>query len=158
MRHPDLQPNNIFVSDKLEITGLIDWQHSVVLPLFLQCGIPNSLQNYGDEVSESLQIPCLPDNFNNLEEREQFEQAELLRRRQLHHFYVNFTAKYNSEHYDALTSDLSTLRRRLFHHASNPWEGDNTSLKANRSFEGLGKGGSSGEATLPNFVYRGRVG
>ncbi|QQK42180.1 kinase-like protein [Penicillium digitatum] len=88
MRHPDLQPNNIFVSDKLEITGLIDWQHSVVLPLFLQCGIPNSLQNYGDEVSESLQIPCLPDNFNNLEEREQFEQAELLRRRQLHHFYA----------------------------------------------------------------------
>ncbi len=54
LRHPDLQPNNIFVSNKLEIKGLIDWQHSTVLPLFLQCGIPQSLQNYGDEISESL--------------------------------------------------------------------------------------------------------
>lgn len=102
----------------------------MVLPLFLQCGIPRSLQNYGDEVSESLQIPCLPDNFNNLEEREQFEQVELLRRRQLHHSYMNFTARYNSEHYDALEYDMSTLRRKLFHHASASWEGDNVSLKA----------------------------
>ncbi|KAJ5366457.1 hypothetical protein N7541_000398 [Penicillium brevicompactum] len=129
MRHPDLQPNNIFVSDKLEITGLIDWQHSVVLPL-PQCGIPRSLQNYSNEVSESLQIPRFPDNINDLEEREQFEQVELLRRRQLHHSYVNFTAKSNSEHYDALEYDMRTLRRKLFHHASAPWEGDNVSLKA----------------------------
>ncbi|EDN06435.1 predicted protein [Histoplasma mississippiense (nom. inval.)] len=28
IRHPDLQPNNIFVSNELEIKGLIDWQHS----------------------------------------------------------------------------------------------------------------------------------
>ncbi|KAJ5348736.1 phosphotransferase family protein [Penicillium brevicompactum] len=130
MRHPDLQPNNIFVSDKLEVTGLIDWQPSVVLPLFLQCGIPRSIQNYSNEVSESLQIPRLPDNINDLKEREQFEQVELLRRRQLHHSYVNFTAKYNSEHYDALEYDMSTLRRQLFHHASAPWEGDNVSLRA----------------------------
>jgi len=34
IKHPDLQPNNIFVSKSLEITGLIDWQHCSVLPLF----------------------------------------------------------------------------------------------------------------------------
>lgn len=40
LRHPDLQPNNIFVSDDLDIVGLIDWQHASVLPLFLTAGIP----------------------------------------------------------------------------------------------------------------------
>ncbi|KAJ5981941.1 hypothetical protein N7451_012041 [Penicillium sp. IBT 35674x] len=130
IRHPDLQPNNIFVSDDLEICGLIDWQHSTALPLFLQCGIPKSLQNYGDEISESLQIPSLPDNFDELEEMEQYQQADIYRRRQLHYLYVQLTAKLNSEHYEALTANLNTLRRRLFHHASDPWEGDNVTLKA----------------------------
>ncbi|KAF2877511.1 hypothetical protein BDV95DRAFT_625375 [Massariosphaeria phaeospora] len=111
LRRPDLQPNNVFVSDELEITGLIDWQHCAILPLFLQCGIPNSLQNYGDSVSESLVTPELPHNFDALGGREQFEQVVRLRRRQLHYFYVSTTAKLNPTHYDALTNDFSTLRR-----------------------------------------------
>ncbi|KAJ5915851.1 hypothetical protein N7454_010992 [Penicillium verhagenii] len=130
IRHPDLQPNNIFVSDDLEICGMIDWQNSTVLPLFLQCGIPKSLQNYGDEISQSLQIPSLPDNFDELEEMEQYRQADVYRRRQLHHVYVELTSKMDSEHYEALTDHLNTLRRQLFHHASEPWEGDNVTLKA----------------------------
>ncbi|EAW09030.1 uncharacterized protein ACLA_077770 [Aspergillus clavatus NRRL 1] len=130
IRHPDLQPNNILVSNELEIKGLIDWQHSTVLPLFLQSGIPQSLQNYGDEISESLQTPTLPSNFDELEEIEQFQHAELFRKRQLHYLYVKLTADKNSEHYDALTYHFSALRRRLFHHASDPWEGDNMTLKA----------------------------
>jgi hypothetical protein len=36
----------------------------------------------------------------------------------------------NPGHYDALTQEFSALRRRLFHHVSDPWEGDNTTLKA----------------------------
>ncbi|KAJ5389123.1 uncharacterized protein N7496_000191 [Penicillium cataractarum] len=126
LRHPDLQPNNIFISDELEIKS----QHSTVLPLFLQYGIPKSLQNYGDEVSESLQIPRLPSNFDQLEEMQQFQQAELFRRRQLHYFYVKMTAYMNIEHYNALTYEYSTLRRRLFQHTTDPWEGDNVTLKA----------------------------
>jgi hypothetical protein len=43
IRHPDLQSNNVFVSQNLEITGLIDWQHCAIFPLFLQAGIPGSL-------------------------------------------------------------------------------------------------------------------
>ncbi|KAL1598080.1 hypothetical protein SLS59_007090 [Nothophoma quercina] len=130
LRHPDLQPNNVFVSDDLSITGLIDWQHCALLPLFLQCGIPNSLQNYGDSISESLIPPELPHDFDEMSEDEQFEQVVLLRRRQLHYFYVAATAKLNPVHYDALTRDFSTLRRKLFDHASSPWEGDNITLKA----------------------------
>lgn len=109
LRHPDLQPNNVFISDDLNIFGLIDWQHCAILPLFLQCGIPNSLQNYGDSVSESLTPPELPHNFDDVSESEQFEQDLL---------------------YDALTDDFSAWRRKLFDHASDPWEGDNVTLKA----------------------------
>ncbi|KAI4690443.1 hypothetical protein J4E81_007597 [Alternaria sp. BMP 2799] len=130
LRHPDLQPNNIIVSDKLDITSLIDWQHCAILPLFLQCGIPNSLQNYGDAISESLEVPELPANFDDLSEREQFEQAVLLRRRQLHYYYIAKTAQLNSIHYNALAHDFSIIRRKLFDHASEPWEGDNVTLKA----------------------------
>ncbi|XPT00062.1 hypothetical protein M3J09_009224 [Ascochyta lentis] len=130
LRHPDLQPNNVFVSDNLSITGLIDWQHCALLPLCLQCGIPNSLQNYGDSILESLTLPELPHGFDELSEEEQFKQVVLLRRRQLHYFYVAATAKLNPMHYDALTHDFSTLRRRLFDHASSPWEGDNVTLEA----------------------------
>jgi hypothetical protein len=130
LRHPDLQPNNVFISDKLSITGLIDWQHCAILPLFLQCGIPNSLQNYGDSVSESLIPPELPPGFDELSDNEQFQEVLLLRRRQLHYFYVATTARLNPTHYDALTYSFSTLRRKLFDHASCPWEGDNVTLKA----------------------------
>ena len=130
LRHPDLQPNNVFVSDDLTITGLIDWQHCALLPLFLQCGIPNSLQNYGDNISEALTKPELPPNFDELSEEKQFEQVVLLRRRQLHYFYVTATAELNPVHYEALTHDFSTLRRKVFDHASSPWEGDNVTLKA----------------------------
>jgi aminoglycoside phosphotransferase (APT) family kinase protein len=35
IRHPDLSPSNIFVSDSGELTGVIDWQHATILPIFL---------------------------------------------------------------------------------------------------------------------------
>lgn len=129
IRHPDLHPNNVFVSKDLEITGLIDWQHCSILPLFLQCDIPNSFQNWDDDISDSLQTPTLPENFDDLSEREQFEQIQLFRRRQLHYYYVIKTKEVNPIHYEALDYDFGMLRRKLFQWASEPWEGDNITLK-----------------------------
>nr|POE96511.1 altered inheritance of mitochondria protein 9, mitochondrial [Quercus suber] len=129
IRHPDLQPNNVFVSESLEITGLIDWQHCAILPLFIQGGIPSSLQNYGDDVSESLEVPRLPETFDNESETEQFKQVLLLRKRQLHYNYVTKTMEAGSLHSEVLMDDLCILRRKLFRHASDPWEGDNVTLK-----------------------------
>ncbi|KAJ0417258.1 kinase-like domain-containing protein [Aspergillus carlsbadensis] len=130
IRHPDLQPNNIFVSPDLEITSVIDWQHASILPLFLHCGIPNSLQNYGDPISESLQVPALPDNFDELGDEEQCHEANLFRKRQLHYLYFAQTAELNKAHHETLNYPLSIVRRRLFRHAGDPWEGDNITLKA----------------------------
>ncbi|KAF1932981.1 uncharacterized protein M421DRAFT_399461 [Didymella exigua CBS 183.55] len=61
LRHPDLQPNNVFVLDDLSITGLIDWQHCALLPLFLQCGIPNS-----DNITLKADLIELEQNWSNI--------------------------------------------------------------------------------------------
>lgn len=129
LRHPDLQPNNVFVSDTLEITGVIDWQHCAILPLFLQAGIPGSLQNYGDSVSETLEPPMLPDDFDDQSENEQMNHVLQLRKRQLHYHYAMETRKLNAPHARALEDDTSVLRRKLFRRSGEPWEGCNTIFK-----------------------------
>ncbi|GAB7330665.1 hypothetical protein MBLNU13_g02232t1 [Cladosporium sp. NU13] len=53
IRHPDLRPSNIFVSADFEIASLNDWQSSIVLPLYLQSGIPTDLDNSRDSASTS---------------------------------------------------------------------------------------------------------
>ena len=112
------------------MVGVIDWQHTVILPLFLQCGIPKTFQNYGDQVSESLTLPVLPPNFDSMDEKEAYQEAVLLRKRQLHYYYLKETAMQNPAHQAALLSPMNTVTRKTFHHASDPWEGDNISLHA----------------------------
>jgi hypothetical protein len=118
------------VTPDLEISSVIDWQHASIIPLFLHCGIPDSLQSYGGTVSECLQVPALPDNLDDLGGEEQCHEAELFRKRQIHYLYFARTAALNTTHYDTLTYPLSIPRRRLFRHASDPWEGDKITVKA----------------------------
>ena len=59
MRHPDFQPSNVIVSTSpgsgcWRIIGLLDWQHTMVLPHFLLASIPGRLQNYGNLGSQTL--------------------------------------------------------------------------------------------------------
>lgn len=129
-RHPDLNPNNIFISDEADIVGLIDWQHSKILPLFLQAGIPDHFQNYGDPASDDLIQPQLPDNIDDLDEEDREKELELYRRRHLHFYYVGATAKKNDKHFQALMHPAGLFRRRIFQHAGEPWEGNNIPLKA----------------------------
>lgn len=130
IRHPDLSPNNIFISDEGAITGLIDWQHCAVMPLSLHSRIPEHFQNWGDEVSESLHLPALPASYHVLTAPEQEVEHEKYRRRQLHHFYVGFTALHNKDHSKALQDSSVTEANKLFEVAGHPWEGDNASLRA----------------------------
>lgn len=130
IRHPDLSPSNILVSDTGEITGLIDWQHTSVLPLFLQAKIPKHFQNWGDEDSENFRAPRLPENFDDLEESEQASALETYRKRQMHYFYVGFTERHNKLHFEAIAEPHLVTVNKLYDTAARPWEGDNTSLKA----------------------------
>ena len=133
IRHPDPQPSNIIISrspdSKLHVVGLIDWQHTPILPLFLLAGIPERLQNYDDPISQSMTRPLLPENFGDLDKTHQSREEELYRRRLVHFHYVKNTEEYNELHYVALADPMDGLRRRLFGHASEPWEGETLALK-----------------------------
>jgi len=118
IRHPDLQPGNIIVDSNLRIIGLIDLQHTSILPLFLLAGIPERLQNHDDPFSQTMTLP----------ERSDVDQ-DLNRRRLVHYHYVKNTEKYNEFHYAALTDPMDMLRRRLFCHASDMWDGETLALK-----------------------------
>lgn len=86
MRHPDLQPENILVSDKNEITSLIDCQHCAVLPLGIGSGISAHFQNYGDPDAKMFKQPQLnlPSDYNSMTPSEQNSVKEIHRRRVIH--------------------------------------------------------------------------
>ncbi|PPJ57908.1 hypothetical protein CBER1_09945 [Cercospora berteroae] len=130
LRHPDLNPNNIFVNDACSIVSIIDWQHVVALPLFLAAGIPGSLQNYGDPESEELRKPEFPQNLDQMDPDDQQKDLELYRRRHAHFYYIGATAVNFNTHYKALAADRGLFRKKLYHHAAAPWEGNSIPLKA----------------------------
>ncbi|KAI6037062.1 protein kinase subdomain-containing protein PKL/CAK/Fmp29 [Pisolithus microcarpus] len=151
IRHPDLQHNNIIVSrspdSNWQIVSLIDWQHASILPVFLLAGIPERMQNYDDPVSLSMiQISPL-ENLSDLDETEQSRGKELYHRRLMHYYYVKNTEECNELHYKAFIDPVGMLRRRLFHHAGDPWEGETLALKvalieATKKWEALTGGGA----------------
>ncbi|PYI06349.1 phosphotransferase family protein [Aspergillus sclerotiicarbonarius CBS 121057] len=131
LRHPDFSPNNVLVDSSNNITGIIDWQHAVALPLCLCAGIPGYFQNWGDPVSEVLakSETKLPENFNELSHDEQAIIQETMRRRLVHFYYAALTMNQIPHHFDALRDESSMLRAKLFNRAGAPWEGDSQSLK-----------------------------
>ncbi|TDL19833.1 protein kinase subdomain-containing protein PKL CAK Fmp29 [Rickenella mellea] len=152
IRHPDLQPSNIIVSkspdSNLHVIGLIDWQHTSILPMFLLAGIPQRLQNYGDPISQSMTLPSLPEKFDDLDDAQQSGAMRLYHRRLVHYHYVKNTKEFNEPHYAASTDFKDVLRRRLFDHARDPWEGETLALKvalidATENWEALTGRGSS---------------
>lgn len=130
LRHPDLQPKNIFVSEDFDIVSLIDWQHCSVLPLFLQAGIPKYFQNYGDPETEAFTVPKLPDDFADLDEEDQQYTLEQYRKRHLHFYYLGITSRNNNPHFRACAKEYGLFKRKPLLHASDPWEGNNIPLKA----------------------------
>ncbi|KAH7317928.1 phosphotransferase family protein [Rhexocercosporidium sp. MPI-PUGE-AT-0058] len=130
IRHPDLSPSNILISDSGDITGIIDWQHATILPLFLQAKIPKHFQNYGDDDSENFRRPELPEDFANMTNSAKEKELERYRRRQVHYFYLGYTSDLNKAHFHAMGKYNLVLRNQLYDTAGRPWEGDNTSLQA----------------------------
>ena len=134
IRHPDLQPNNIFVSwspgSDCKIVSLFDWQHTSILPMFLLAGIPQRLQNHADGVSQSMTPPSRSENLDEMGEAQRDGEEYRYRCRLVHYHYVISTMECNPLHYAAFTDRLYALRGRLFLYAGGPWEGETSDLKA----------------------------
>ena len=132
LRHPDFQPNNILISESKEVTGLIDWQHSAILPLGLAARMPHHFQNYGDAESDKLLDPQLdlPPDYSTLSESDQVSVREIQRRRLVHYLYATLTRQLNNEHFDAIFRTPVISLQKLLESAGTPWEGDSVSLQA----------------------------
>lgn len=130
IRHPDLSPSNIFISETGNIIGIIDWQHTAILPAFLQAKIPKHFQNYGDDDSENFRRPKLAEGIEAMSESDKEVEMGLYRRRQVHYFYLGYTSSRNKPHFHAMGKHNLVLRNQLYDTAARPWEGDNTSLQA----------------------------
>ena len=132
IRHPDLSDSNVKVSKDsrgLRIHSVLDWQHTVVLPLFLHAGMPDVIQNEEDEVSRSMVEPELPGAFDQLSEESQEWERELLRRRLVHYHYNVSTAAHNRIHHNGLVYPFNPFRRHIFNHAMAVWEGETIKLR-----------------------------
>lgn len=134
IRHPDFQPNNIFVSwspgSDCKIISVFDWQHTSILPMFLLAGIPRRLQNHADGVSLSMTPPSRPKNLYEMSEARRAGEEYRYRCRLVHYVYVTNTRECNPLHYAAFMDRLYALRGRLFLYAGGPWEGETFELKA----------------------------
>lgn len=97
--------------------------------MFLLAGIPQDLQNYEDEVSQSMIPPSLPENFDEMTEAKRAREEYLYRCRLIHYHYVTSTKECNQLHYTAFTDNLYPLRGRLFQYAGALWEGETSELK-----------------------------
>jgi hypothetical protein len=122
-------PSNIFISDSGDITGIIDWQHTTILPIFLQAKIPKYFQNYGDDDSENFRRPKLADIATMTNSDKEIE-MDLYRRRQVHYFYVGHTSRLNKAYFHAMGKYNLVVRNQLYDTAGRPWEDDNSSLQA----------------------------
>lgn len=132
LRHPDLHPNNILIDDDGKIVGLIDWQHSRVLPLFLHTGIPGFFRHVNfdnDDPNQLKNEPELAPEFDELDEQDQQKDLEHYRRRHAHFYYMAATAARHETHHKAMAYDPCLVRKKVFHHVLEPWEGNSVPLR-----------------------------
>lgn len=130
LRHPDLNPNNIFTSpDTGAISCVIDWQHATVEPRLLVAGYPRAFENPNPEQPPNLKEPSLPVNYETLLAEAKAEADELYRRRLLFHYYCIFNGGLNKPHLNALRDPLLLPRQHLVNTAGRQWSGDLMTLK-----------------------------
>ncbi|KAL9104654.1 MAG: hypothetical protein Q9163_000397 [Psora crenata] len=129
LRHPDLNPTNLFVSDSCEVSCIIDWQHTSILPLLLTAGNPPLFENPDPGPPKGFEKPSLPENYDSLSSEEKVQADELHRQRMLFYLYMIFNAKDNKPHLDALRYPMLTPYQHLVDRAGRQWSGNTITLK-----------------------------
>lgn len=125
----DLNPTNIFVSESCEVSCVIDWQHTTILPLLLTAGNPPAFDNPNAEPPKDFKKPTLPEDYESLDPEEKSQADELHRRRMLFWLYMVFNGKNNNLHIKALYYPLRAQRHHLVDRAGRQWSGNTITLK-----------------------------
>ncbi|KAE8151645.1 kinase-like domain-containing protein [Aspergillus avenaceus] len=130
LRHPDLNPNNIFISPETgEVSCIIDWQHATVEPRLLVAGYPRAFECPDPKQSLQLQEPSLPLDFETLSGEQKDKAEELYRRRLLFYYYHIFNGHLNKPHFQALRDPILLPRQHLVDRAGRQWSGNLMTLK-----------------------------
>ncbi|GBF59736.1 altered inheritance of mitochondria protein 9 [Trichophyton mentagrophytes] len=130
LRHPDLNPGNIFVCPEThKISSIIDWQHATLLPLLLATGHPRLFQSPDQPPPRTLEKPSLPDNYQSLDLEQKSQADELYRRRTLFYIYMAFNGGLNKKHLSGMKDPRVLLSQHLVERAEKQWSGDVFSLK-----------------------------
>ena len=123
--HPDLHLDNIFVDPKSrQITSIIDWQWSAVLPLYYQCGIPRAFENPRSPL-DGAQLSELPHDYASLPQDERTRMCVMGQSEACQKFYELETSSKNPRHWTALQLDNLDLRRRPTRLALGLWDSEN---------------------------------
>lgn len=117
------------MTDSCQISCIIDWQHTTILPLLLSAGNPPLFDNPDSEPPEDYSKPTLPDDYESLDPAEKSQADELHRRRMLFYWYMIFNTKDNKPHFDALRFPMMMLIQHLHERAGRPWTGNIITLK-----------------------------
>ncbi|OJD10857.1 hypothetical protein ACJ73_09674 [Blastomyces percursus] len=129
LRHPDLNPTNIYVSDSCEVSCIIDWQHTTILPLLLAAGNPTLFEKPDSEPPKDYSKPTLPEDYESFGPDEKSQADELYRRQMLFYLCMIFNAKDNKPHFNALHCPMLMLIQHLVDRAGRPWSGNIVTLK-----------------------------
>ncbi|KAL8662773.1 MAG: hypothetical protein Q9168_008206 [Polycauliona sp. 1 TL-2023] len=128
LHHRDLQPDDLLFSDEGQLLGVINWQRSSILPMFLHCGIPSYFRVCDDEDFNERTCPQKPKNDHLLNELERKAAFDRFHRREIHFLYVHLTDEFNSDFAAARNAADISLRQQVYRTADRFWEGNNVDL------------------------------
>ncbi|KAK2766740.1 hypothetical protein FQN54_006054 [Arachnomyces sp. PD_36] len=125
-----LTPGNVFVCPEThQVSCIIDWQHTTLLPLLLATGHPPMLQSPDNPPPQTLEKPVLPDDYDTLSPEMKSQVDELHRRRVLFYLYMVFNGGLNKRHLSGMKDPRVLVTQHLVERAEKQWSGDTFSLK-----------------------------
>ncbi|KAL5342481.1 kinase-like domain-containing protein [Aspergillus crustosus] len=130
LRHPDLSLDNILLAPgSTKIISIIDWQDAMVFPRLMQGGYPVFCEHDSSR-PQSLQIPSLPDNFNEMSIDEQRQFRAIFRLERANLYYTAATGVHNTQHMEVLKLPHLGILQYLLRQTGYPWDADIINLHA----------------------------
>lgn len=130
LRHPDLSLSNILLAPgSTKIISIIDWQDAVIFPRFMQAGYPAFCEHDSSQ-PQSLQIPSLPENFDEMGIDEQRQSKAIFRLEEANLYYTAATGVHNDQHMDVLKLPHIGMLQYLLRQTGYPWDADVINLRA----------------------------
>ncbi|KAJ9273664.1 hypothetical protein DTO212C5_298 [Paecilomyces variotii] len=130
LRHPDLSLSNILLAPgSTKIVSIIDWQDAIIFPRFMQAGYP-AFCEHDYSRPQSLQIPSLPDHFDEMGIDEQRQSRAIFRLEEANLYYTAATGIHNDQHIDVLKLPHFGMLQYLLRQTGYPWDADVINLRA----------------------------